>query len=102
MAVAGPAWLGTFNLKTGASIGTFDAPPGSLFRGMPLIDPTPTPFTVSVVALTRDGRAIGLRPAAMMFRERPFEPLNALPGRVLRREASPLAPSLPTATPVPR
>jgi hypothetical protein len=80
--------VATFNMKTGAPIGTFSAP--SLLQGRPLVDATPAPFAVSVVALTRDGRALGLRPAEMMFREQPVQPLAALPGRALQKEASPL------------
>jgi len=87
---AGLTSLATFNARTGAPIGTFEAPSGSLLQGVPLIDPLPKPFAVSLIALTRDGRAIGLRPTGMMFRERATEPLTALPGRPLTREASPL------------
>ena len=94
VAMAGLASLATFNAKTGAPIGTFDAL--SDLQGAPLIDPAPKPFAVSLVVLTRDGRAIGLRPTGMMFRERPLEPLTALPGRVLQREANPLNSPPPT------
>ena len=69
-------------------IGTFDAP--TLLRGQPLVDATPAPFAVSILAITRDGRAIGLKPAEMLFRERAIEPFTALPGRPLQKETSPL------------
>ena len=88
VAVAGADSVATFNTKTGAPIGTFDAP--SLLRGQPLVDATPQPFAVSVLAITRDGRAIGLKPVDMLFREKPVEALTALPGRSLQKESSPL------------
>jgi outer membrane protein assembly factor BamB len=88
VAISGADSVATFNMKTGAPIGTFSAP--GLLQGRPLVDATPAPFAVSVVALTRDGRALGLRPAEMMFREQPVQPLAALPGRALQKEASPL------------
>ncbi len=88
VAISGADSVATFNAKTGAPIGTFAAP--SLLQGRPLVDNTPKPFAVSVVAITRDGRALGLRPAEMMFKEPPVQPLAALPGRVLQKEASPI------------
>jgi outer membrane protein assembly factor BamB len=88
VAVAGAQSVATFNSKTGVAIGTFDAP--NLLRGLPLVDATPAPFAVSILAITRDGRAIGLRPVEMMFREKAVEPLAALPGRPLQKEPSPL------------
>jgi outer membrane protein assembly factor BamB len=86
--VAGAESTATFNSKTGVPIGTYDSP--TLLQGPPLVDATPDPFAVSVLALTRDGRAIGLRPLGMLFREKAVEPLAALPGRPLVKEASPL------------
>jgi outer membrane protein assembly factor BamB len=88
VAVGGAESVATFNSRTGVPIGTFEAP--NLLQGLPLVDPTPSPFAVSVLALTRDGRAIGLRPVEMMFKEKTIEPLTALPGRPLQKEASPL------------
>jgi outer membrane protein assembly factor BamB len=88
VAVAGADSVATFNSKTGVPIGTFDAP--SLLRGPPLVDGTPEPFAVSILAVTRDGRAIGLRPVEMMFREKVVEPFAVLPGRPLQKEPSPL------------
>jgi outer membrane protein assembly factor BamB len=87
VAVAGADSVATFNSKTGVPIGTFDAP--NLLRGPPLVDPTPAPFAVSILAITRDGRAMGLRPAEMMFREKVVEPFAALPGRPLQKEPNP-------------
>jgi outer membrane protein assembly factor BamB len=88
VAVAGAESMATFNSRTGAPIGTFQAP--DLLQGQPLVDPTPSPFAVSVLAVTRDGRAMGLRPIEVLFRERAIEPLAALPGRPVQKEASPL------------
>jgi outer membrane protein assembly factor BamB len=90
VAIPGLASISTFNARTGTAIATFEAP--SELQGLPLIDPVPKPFAVSLVVLTKDGRAIGLRPTEMMFRERPPEPITALPGRPLVREISPLEP----------
>ena len=88
VAVAGVESVATFNSLTGAPIGSFEST--TLLQGVPAIDPTPAPFAVSIVAITRDGRAIGLRPEGVMFRERAIEPLTALPGRSLQKEPSPL------------
>jgi len=80
--------VATFNSLSGVPLGTFQSP--NLLQGMPPVDPTPAPFDVSIVAVTRDGQAIGLRPEGMMFREKAVEPLKALPGRTLQKEPSPL------------
>jgi outer membrane protein assembly factor BamB len=88
VAVAGAESVATFNSKTGVAIGTFDAP--NLLRGQPLVDATPVPFAVSILAITRDGRAMGLRPVELMFRDKAVEPLTALPGRPLQKETNPL------------
>ena len=80
--------LSTFNASTGAPIGKFSIS-GDL-QGVPLIDPALEPFRVAMVAVTRDGRAIGLRATGMMFRELPVSALRVLPGKPLSRE--PLAP----------
>ena len=85
--------LSTFNAETGAPISTFVLPAD--LNGVPLVDRTLVPFKVAMVALTRDGRAIGLRPTGMMFHEPRTQPLQTLPGRALPRE--PL--SLPTSQP---
>jgi outer membrane protein assembly factor BamB len=88
VAVAGAESVATFNSKSGAPIGTFEAV--DLLQGQPLVDPTPAPFAVSVLAIMRDGRAMGLRPVDMLFKEKPLEALTALPGRPLQKELSPL------------
>jgi outer membrane protein assembly factor BamB len=88
VAISGADSVASFSIKTGAPIGTFAAP--SLLQGRPLVDDTPAPFSVSVIAITRDGRALGLRPTGMMFHEQAVQPLSALPGRPLQKEASPL------------
>jgi hypothetical protein len=46
-----------------------------------------------MVVITADGRAIGLRPSGMMFREAPAAPLTELPGRQLQRERLPITPT---------
>jgi outer membrane protein assembly factor BamB len=88
VAVAGVESVATFNSRTGAPLGTFESP--TLLQGLPAIDSTPAPFAVSIVAVTRDGRAIGLRPEGIMFKEKAVTPLPALPGRPLQKEPSPL------------
>jgi outer membrane protein assembly factor BamB len=88
VAVAGVESVATFSSLTGAALGTFESP--TLLQGVPAIDPTPAPFAVSIVAVTRDGRAMGLRPEGAMFREKAIVPLTALPGRPLQKEPSPL------------
>jgi len=86
-----------FNAKTGSSLGSYIAPnaPGAsvppVLKGPPLIDPLLRPFRVAAVVITAEGRAIGLRPTGMMFREPPAVPLTVLPGKPLTRESSPLA-----------
>ena len=81
--------LSAFAAKDGAPIGTFDAPPPSELIGPALIDEDLKAFRVAIVAITGDGRAIGLRPAGMLFREAPPVPLTVLPGRALPREPAP-------------
>lgn len=88
VAMAAADSLATFDTRTGMPIGTYDAP--NLLQGRPLVDPTPAPFAVSMLVVTRDGRALGLRPVEMMLREMAVQPLTTLPGRPLLKEASPL------------
>jgi outer membrane protein assembly factor BamB len=76
--------LSTFDAATGEPIGSFSVPAD--LQGMPLVDMSLDPFRVAVIAVTRDARAIGLRPTGMMFRELPLTPIQALPGRPLNRE----------------
>ena len=81
--------LATFNAKTGAPLATFDPVPElqrAKFVAPALIAPTLKPYTVSLVLVTSDGRATGHRSVSMLFREKPLEPLAALPGRPLARE----------------
>jgi outer membrane protein assembly factor BamB len=88
--------LSTFDAATGTPIGNFLL--AADLQGVPLVDSTPEPFRVAIVVVTRDARAIGLRPTGMMFRELPLAPIQTLPGRPLNRE--PLSvPKSQTATP---
>jgi outer membrane protein assembly factor BamB len=88
IAVPGAVSVATFNSKTGVPIGTFEAP--DLLQGPPIVDATPAPFAMSIFAVTRDGRAIGLKPVEMLFKEKALEPLTTLPGRPLQKEVSPI------------
>jgi outer membrane protein assembly factor BamB len=90
--------LSTLNALTGEAISTLATPPD--LAGVPLVDQALHPFRVAIVAVTRSNRAIGLRPAGMMFRERPLAPLQPLPGRALSREPFP-KPDSKTAGSVP-
>jgi outer membrane protein assembly factor BamB len=76
--------LAAFNATTGDPIDKFEL--AADIQGIPLVDATPLPFRVAMIVITRDGRAIGLRPTRMMFREQPLAPLQTLPGRPLNRE----------------
>jgi outer membrane protein assembly factor BamB len=93
--------IATYNAKTGAPIATYAAPNAigttspPLLKGPPLIDPDLRPFRVAAAIVTADGRAIGLRPTGMMFREAPPAPLTELPGKLLTRERQPAASRLP-------
>jgi outer membrane protein assembly factor BamB len=80
--------LSTFNAITGQPIASYSVPAD--LQGLPLVASTLEPFRVAVIAVTRDARAIALRPTGMMFRELPATPLLSLPGRPLNRE--PLTP----------
>jgi outer membrane protein assembly factor BamB len=82
-----------WNARTGAALGTLTAPTD--LAGVPLIDTTPRPFEVAIVALTRDGRLMALRPTGLMFPDPPLLPLLKLPGRELPREPRPGAARLP-------
>ena len=84
--------MATFNAKTGAPLSTYaiptvtgatTAPPP---KGAPAVDTDLQPFRVAFVVVTSDGRAIGLRPTGMMFRDPPTVPLGELPGKPLQRE----------------
>jgi outer membrane protein assembly factor BamB len=87
--------IATFNAKTGAPLSTYaiptvsgatTAPPP---KGPPAVDPDLRPFRVAFVVVTSDGRAIGLRPSGMMFRDPPTVPFGELPGKPLQRERPP-------------
>ena len=85
--------LAAFNATTGDPADKFEL--AGDVQGIPLVDTTLVPFRVAMIVITRDGRAIGLRPTRMMFREQPLAPLSTLPGRPLNREPI----TLPTAHP---
>jgi len=76
--------LSSFDATTGDPIATYSAPAD--LEGVPLVDSTLEPFRVAMIAVTRDGRTIGLRPTGLMFRESALTPLQSLPGRALNRE----------------
>ena len=73
-----------FVAKTGAAAGVY-VPPSDI-QDAPLIDPALTPYRVAMVVITRDGRAIGLRPSAMLLPEPLNTPFAELPGRKLERD----------------
>ena len=77
--------LSTFSAATGQPISSVSIPAD--LQGLPLVDATLEPFKVAAIAVTRDARAIALRPTGMMFRELPATPLLSLPGRPLNRES---------------
>jgi outer membrane protein assembly factor BamB len=76
--------LSTFDATTGQPIAKFSL--AADLQGVLLLDPKLAPFRVGMVAVTRDGRAIGLKSTGLMFREAPVTPLLTLPGRPLNRE----------------
>jgi eukaryotic-like serine/threonine-protein kinase len=82
-----------YNGKTGVAMGTYTAPAD--LQGAPLVDLTPEPFKVALVALTRDGRLSAMRPTGLMFPDPPLAPLLKLPGRELPREPRPAGARLP-------
>jgi len=85
--------INAFAAKSGADAGKY-MPPSDI-QGTPLIDPALKPYRVAMVVVTRDGRALGLRPSAMMLAEPMITPFSTeLPGRRLDRER--LTPARPT------
>lgn len=93
--------IATFNAKTGAPLGTYVIPTAAgattapVPKGPPIIDPDLHPFRVAFVVVAADGRAIGLRPTGMMFRDGPLVPLGELPGKALQRERFPVVSTQP-------
>jgi hypothetical protein len=93
--------IAAFNAKTGAPLGTYVIPTVAgattepVPKGPPIIDPDLRPFRVAFVVVASDGRAIGLRPTGMMFRDPPTVPLAELPGKQLPRERSPVVAARP-------
>lgn len=79
--------------RTGAALGTLTALTD--LKGAPVIDTTPKPFDVAIVALTREGRLSALRPTGLMFPDPPLVPLPRLPGRELAPDRPP-RPSKPS------
>ena len=75
--------------RTGTVAGSYTGPPEASIQGAPMIDPVLRPYRVAMVVVTSDGRAIGLRPTAMLFKETPLTAVDELPGARLRREVSP-------------
>jgi outer membrane protein assembly factor BamB len=84
-----PTALATFVAKTGTAVSTWSAPADAVLLGPPLIDEHLKPYRVAMAVILRDGRVIGVRPAAMLFAEPKPAPLGALPGRALPREPPP-------------
>jgi outer membrane protein assembly factor BamB len=76
--------LATFATATGLPIATHAAPTDLV--PPVLVDPSLAARRVAMVAVTSRGRALGLRPVALMLREPPLVPLPSLPGRALDRE----------------
>jgi glucose dehydrogenase len=79
--------LTSYSTRDGAVVGTYTAP--EVLKDAPLIDPLLKPFRVALVVITRDGRVVGLKPTAMLFREPPLTPMQTLPGTHLGRETLP-------------
>ena len=79
--------IDAFAAKNGMLVGTYQPPPGGDLQGPPLIDADLKPYQVAMVVITRDGRALGLKPSAMMLAEPVGVPFTTeLPGRRLERE----------------
>ena len=73
--------------KSGKPLGTYAASPD--IQGGPLVAPVLYPFKPGLWVLTRSGELIGLRPEALMFKEKAATPLETLPGRPVTREGPP-------------
>jgi outer membrane protein assembly factor BamB len=79
--------MAVFVGKTGESMGTYVAS-GHLI-GAPLIDPSPRPFQVSFVTITREGVVEALRSTGLNFRDAVGTAFTQLPGRPVARERLP-------------
>ncbi len=79
--------LSTLAPLTGAPLGMYAAP-GEMF-GPPLVSAALKPRRVGLVIVLKDGRALGLRPEALLFNEGARQPLQALPGKTVPRERLP-------------
>jgi len=77
--------LSTFRTDADAAISTWSGPESALLLGPPLID-EPRPLRVAIIALFQEGRIIGLRPTAMLFKDPALAPLTSLPGKELPLE----------------
>jgi len=77
----------SYSARTGEVVGTFTAPEAVM--GAPLVDAALKPYQVAMVVITRDGRVVGLKPTAMLFKEPTLAPLPQLPGTRLARESAP-------------
>jgi len=90
VAVSGLGYpLSTFNANTGAALSNYDATLDlgrAKFLPPTLVTSALHPFSVALVVISRDGRATGQRPIAMMFRDPPLEPIVTLPGKPHTRE----------------
>jgi len=79
--------IDAFAAKNGTPVGMYLPPPDASLQGAPLIDPVLQPYQVAMVVITRDGRAIGLKPSAMLLPEPPIVAFAIdMPGRKLERE----------------
>ena len=79
--------IDAFAAKNGMLVGMYQPPPGGDLQGPPLVDSDLKPYQVAMVVITRDGRALGLKPSAMMLAEPVGVPFTTeLPGRRLERE----------------
>lgn len=83
--------------RTGTALGTLTALTD--LKGAPVIDTTPEPFAVAIVALTREGRLSALRPTGLMFPDAPLVPLPRLPGRELAPDRPQRSPNPQRTTP---
>jgi hypothetical protein len=97
--------VSTFRQSDLMPVATWSLPPPTDAQpeGAPLIDEHLKPFGVAMVVILKDGRVIGVRPAAMTFPEPASAPLKFTPGRPVPRERLPGEPEPlpPVTTPTP-